>query len=145
MTIQEAERVTPGTCVLYRGKMTEVLSVDRRIPPMIYFRLAGVGGRTSYASVILVPPAWRLPRLAPKPPVPARTRRMRARWSWARTACVTGQVVLLGTARRGATIVGLLLAVPASARERWHAWSQRLAQPEPARHRRPALRPRHSR
>jgi|SoiMethySBSTD1v2_1073268.scaffolds.fasta_scaffold4781499_1 hypothetical protein len=53
MTYQEAMLVTKGSQVVYRGKITEVLSVEHRTPYALYLRLAGVAGPVSYAATLL--------------------------------------------------------------------------------------------
>jgi hypothetical protein len=53
MTFQEAMQITKGSQVAYRGKITEVLSVEHRGPYAVYLRLAGFATPVSYASVML--------------------------------------------------------------------------------------------
>ena len=58
MLFQEAEQIRPGAQVIYRGKITEVLGVHRRVPSTLYFHLAGFREPANYASVIALAPPF---------------------------------------------------------------------------------------
>jgi len=63
MTYQEALDVVPGTSVLYRGRSVEVLSIDRRGPSMVYFKLTGVAEPQHFASIYFAVGRLRMPSL----------------------------------------------------------------------------------
>jgi hypothetical protein len=146
MRFQEAELVTPGTRLVYRGKPTEVLSVDRRVPAMIYFRLAGVGGRTSYARVMAAPPAAHRAQNAPRQPAsPTRAatrirRPVRAR-AVARSLRIAGLQAVIGITDLAITLLGLVL----HRLDRCASWSRGLKRTERPHLSPRALTPRHSR
>jgi hypothetical protein len=51
MNYAEAMSVQQGSPVLYRGRVTEVLSISRTTQHALYFRLAGFQTPVNYASV----------------------------------------------------------------------------------------------
>jgi len=58
---QEAIKLKTGSYVLYRGNVTEVLSISQTSQHALYFRLAGVETPVNYAVLLPVPAILRRP------------------------------------------------------------------------------------
>jgi hypothetical protein len=60
MIYQEALDIVPGASVLFRGRLVEVLAIERRGPGSLYFRLTEVAEPQHFASLYAVPDPLRL-------------------------------------------------------------------------------------